>query len=210
MSLPGAAEGLETALSCPESPVIVNETSDNPGAGAPGDGTWLLAEMLRRNVAGTCFAHLADAEAVAAAHQAGEGARIRVRLGGKVDVRHGTPLDVEAEVVMNTRCRFITSSPMGKGGERDYGLSTRLRIGNVDVIVTELKSQLLDDEMLKLHGMPMGRYKVIAIKSSQHFRAFFETAAARIVTVDTPGISTFNFDNFAFTSSVKYFYPLTD
>ncbi|MBO1073730.1 M81 family metallopeptidase [Roseomonas marmotae] len=208
VSLPGAAEGLETALACPESPVIVNETSDNPGAGAPGDGTWLLAEMLRRNVAGTCFAHLADAEVVAAAHQAGEGARIRVRLGGKVDALHGAPLDVEAEVVMNTRCRFIASTPMGKGGERDYGLSTRLRIGNVDVIVTELKSQLLDDEMLKLHGMPMDRYKVIAIKSSQHFRAFFETAAARIVTVDTPGISTFNFDNFTFRTSVKYLYPL--
>lgn len=208
ISLPDAATGLELALTCPESPVIVNETSDNPGAGAPGDGTWLLAEMLRRNVAGTCFAHLADAEVVAAAHQAGEGARIKVLLGGKVDRLHGEPLDVEAEVVMNTRCRFIATTPMGKGGEKDYGLSTRLRIGNVDVIVTELKSQLLDDEMLKLHGMPMDRYKVIAIKSSQHFRAFFEKAAARIVTVDTPGVSTFDFSNFAFRSSVKYLYPL--
>ena len=209
IDLPGAAEGLETALSCPEAPVIVNESSYNPGAGAPGDGTWLLAELLRRNVPGTCFAHLADAEVVAAAHQAGEGARIAVSLGGKVDKLHGPPLKVEAEVVMNTRCRFIASTPMGKGGERDYGRSTRLRIGHVDVIVTELKSQLLDDEMLKLHDMPMDRYKVIAIKSSQHFRAFFETAAARIVTVDTPGISTFNFETFDFTTAVRYLYPIT-
>lgn len=51
--------------------------------------------------------------------------------------------------------------------------------------------------MLKLHDMPMRRYKVIAIKSSQHFRAFFEAAAAGIVTVDTPGISTFDFGTFA-------------
>ena len=109
---------------------------------------------------------------------------------------------------MNTRCRFIASTPMGKGGERDYGLSTRLRIGHVDVIVTELKSQLLDDEMLKLHGMPMDGYKVIAIKSSQHFRAFFETAAARIVTVDTPGISTFNFATFDFSTAARYLYPI--
>jgi len=208
VDLPGAAEGLELALSCPEAPVIVNETSDNPGAGAPGDGTWLLAELLRRNVPGTCFAHLADSAVVAAAHRAGEGARIAVSLGGKVDTLHGPPLEVEAEVVMNTRCRFIASTPMGKGGERDYGLSTRLRIGHVDVIVTELKSQLLDDEMLKLHGMPMDGYKVIAIKSSQHFRAFFETAAARIVTVDTPGISTFNFATFDFSTAARYLYPI--
>jgi microcystin degradation protein MlrC len=56
--------------------------------------------------------------------------------------------------------------------------------------------------------MPMSDYKVIAIKSSQHFRAFFEEAAARIVTVDTPGIATFNFGIFDFKSSVKYAYPL--
>ncbi|SEP29499.1 Microcystin degradation protein MlrC, contains DUF1485 domain [Methylobacterium sp. ap11] len=208
VALPGAAEGLELALSGPDAPVIVNETSDNPGAGAPGDGTGLLAELLHRNVEGTCFAHLADPEVVAIAHRAGEGAQIQVRLGGKVDRLHGDPLDVEAEVVLNTRCRFVASTPMGRGGERDYGLSTRLRIGKVDVIVTELKSQLLDDEMLTLHGMPMDRYKVIAIKSSQHFRAFFEAAAARIVTVDTPGISTFNFDKFLFKSSAKYAYPI--
>ena len=109
---------------------------------------------------------------------------------------------------MNTHCRFVASTPMGKGGARDLGRSTRLRIGNVDIIVTELKSQLLDDEMLKLHGMPMADYKVIAIKSSQHFRAFFETAAARIVTVDTPGIATFDFSNFDFKSAVRYLHPL--
>jgi microcystin degradation protein MlrC len=28
-------------MACPESPVIVNETSDNSGAGGPCDGTWL-------------------------------------------------------------------------------------------------------------------------------------------------------------------------
>lgn len=209
ITLASAADGFETALSCPESPVIVNETSDNPGAGAPGDGTWLLAEMLRRNVPRTCFAHLADAEVVAAAHAAGEGARIVTSLGGKRDALHGAPLQVDAEVVMNTQCRFVASTPMGKGGQRDLGRSTRLRIGNVDVIVTELKSQLLDDEMLKLHGMPMENYKVIAIKSSQHFRAFFETAAARIVTVDTPGIATFNFSTFDFKTPVKYLHPLS-
>lgn len=206
--LPGAAEGLDAALAGPEAPVIVNETSDNPGAGAPGDGTWLLAEMLKRDSEGTCFAHLADAEAVAAAHAAGEGACIEIALGGKVDALHGAPIPVQAEVVMATQCRFIASSPMGRGRMVDLGRSARLRIGKVDVIVTELKSQLLDDEMLKLHGMPMERYKVIAIKSSQHFRAFFEKAAARIVTVDTPGISTFDFSNFRFRSAARYQYPL--
>jgi microcystin degradation protein MlrC len=207
--LPGAAAGLDLALSAPAGPIIVNETSDNPGAGAPGDGTHLLAELLVRDVEGTCFAHIADAAAVGAAHAAGEGARIEVALGGKIDALHGPPLQVSAEVVKATRCRFVASGPMGTGATVDLGNSARLRIGKVDVIVTERKSQLLDDGMLRLHDMQMRRYKVIAIKSSQHFRAFFEAAAAGIVTVDTPGISTFDFGTFRFRSSARYQYPLS-
>ncbi|SIR03630.1 MULTISPECIES: M81 family metallopeptidase [unclassified Bosea (in: a-proteobacteria)] len=209
IDLPGAEEGLDIALGHDAEPVIVNETSDNPGAGAPGDGTGLLAAMIKRDAPRTCFVHMADAEVVAAAHKAGEGSTIAVALGGKADRLHGEPLSVEAKVVLNTRCRFVASSPMGKGGQRDLGLSTRLRIGNVDVVVTELKSQLLDDEMMKIHGMKMADYKVIAIKSSQHFRAFFEPVAARIVTVDTPGIATFKFERFDYKTATRYLFPLS-
>ncbi len=206
--LPGAAEGMDTALASPETPVLINETSDNPGAGAPGDGTHLLAEMLARNVPGTCFAHIADPAVVAAAHDAGQGARISVELGGKVDTLHGHALAVTAEVRLVTHCRFIASTPMGRGAQRDLGRSALLRIGQVDVIVTELKSQLLDDEMLKLHGIELAALRILAIKSSQHFRAFFEGAVAKIVTVDTPGIATFDFGAFTFRSPARYLYPL--
>ena len=208
--LPGAAEGIDRALAATKTPVLINETSDNPGAGAPGDGTHLLAELLARNVADTCFSHIADAAVVAAAHDAGQGAWITVELGGKVDALHGKPLPVTAEVRLVTQCRFVASTPMGRGGARDLGRSALLRIGQVDVIVTERKSQMLDDEMLKLHGIDLAACRIVAIKSSQHFRAFFEGAVAQIITVDTPGISTFDFTTFAFHSPARYLYPLTN
>ena len=47
ITLASAADGLETALSCPESPVIVNETSDNPGRRRT--GRWYL--VARGNAA---------------------------------------------------------------------------------------------------------------------------------------------------------------
>ena len=50
-----AESGLEQALAIGGRPIIINETSDNPGAGGPGDGTHLLRTLLYRNIPGSCF-----------------------------------------------------------------------------------------------------------------------------------------------------------
>lgn len=208
ISLPSVQEGLEVALASSEFPVVINETSDNPGAGTPGDGTYLLAEMLKTNADKTCFAHICDPEVVETAYQAGVGEVIRVNLGGKKDGLHGEPLPVSAKVLLLTDCVFTLSSPMWKGRVMNLGRSTRLLIGQVDVIVTSIKAQLMDDELLKLHGIDMYQYKVIGLKSSQHFRAFFQAAVPKIITVDSPGISTFDFSTFKYKSFAKEKYPL--
>ena len=47
-------EAMDQALSLvKDGYVVINEASDNPGGGAPGDGTHLLREMLKRNLPGT-------------------------------------------------------------------------------------------------------------------------------------------------------------
>jgi microcystin degradation protein MlrC len=201
---PGAEEGFKQALASPQKPVLINETSDNPGAGGPGDGTHLLKVMIEKNEPGTVFFHIADPETVAAAHAAGKGKEINIKLGGKTDTLHAAPLPVKATVVNNTVADYISSGPMGKGGRVFLGKSTLLRIGNVDVVVAERKAQALNVDMLTLHGLEMKNYRVLAIKSSHHYRGFFQTAVPKIVTVDTPGVATFDFSTFNFKSPIKY------
>ena len=72
-------------------PVVINETSDNSGGGAPGDSTHLLRAMLDAKVTNACFGFIFDPEVAAAAHRAGVGATIDVHLGGKHDDVHGEP-----------------------------------------------------------------------------------------------------------------------
>ena len=43
-----AEEAVAHALEFAEGPIIINESSDNPGGGTPGDGTHLLRELLKR------------------------------------------------------------------------------------------------------------------------------------------------------------------
>ncbi|MEL7208388.1 MAG: M81 family metallopeptidase, partial [Actinomycetota bacterium] len=76
-------------------PVAINETSDNPGGGTPGDGTHLLRALLDASPDGACFGFLFDPEAAAVAHAAGTGSEIEVTLGvGVLVAAIGQRLDV--------------------------------------------------------------------------------------------------------------------
>ncbi|MGA1103347.1 MAG: M81 family metallopeptidase, partial [Pseudomonadales bacterium] len=63
--IPGlsANEALEQALNASsEGLAVINETSDNPGGGSPGDGTHLLKAMLEADEPATCFGFIVDPE----------------------------------------------------------------------------------------------------------------------------------------------------
>jgi microcystin degradation protein MlrC len=205
---PGPADAVRQALASDARPVVINETSDNPGGGAPGDGTYLLRALLETDAPETCFGFIWDRETAAASHRAGTGATIRVRLGGKTDGLHGTPIEADAYVKALTDGRFIRQSPMGRGARVDLGPMARLGIGNVDVLVSSVRQQTLDAEVFLLHGIDVARYRVVALKSSQHFRAGFEPIAARIITADSPGLTTLDLTTFPYRRVARPVWPL--
>ncbi len=170
-------------------PVVINETNDNPGGGAPGDATHLLRAMLDAELERACFAFVNDAEVAAQAVRAGVGASIEIKLGGKHDALHGEPIAARAYVKAITDGRF-TLHAMLEGTSLDLGPSVRLRIDAIDVMVTSRPFQTIDDSIFVLHGIDVRKYDIVGLKSSQHFRAGFGALAGAIVTSDAPGLTT--------------------
>jgi microcystin degradation protein MlrC len=206
--LPSPAEAIEQALNTDGRPVVIAEVSDNSGGGAPADGTHLLRAMLEADLHDACFGFLCDPEVAAQAHAAGTGATIDIRLGAKTDQLHGTPIETSAYVKCLTDGRFILQTPMGRGALVDRGPMARLVIGGVDVIVSTTRSQTLDPEVFLLHGIDVTRYKIVALKSQQHFRAGFEPVAARIIRTDPPGATASNLHSFTFERAPRPIWPL--
>ncbi len=182
-------QALERALSVEGGPVVINETSDNPGGGTPGDGTHLLRAMLEARLENACFGCICDPAAAEAAHRAGVGATLDVELGGRYDELHGAPLPVRAYVKSLTDGRFVWQAMM-TGVRANLGKMARLQVGGIDVLVSSGRTQTFDDEMFRLHGIDVRRYKIVALKSSNHFRAGFQQLARAIVTADPPGLTT--------------------
>lgn len=207
-SLPSAEEAIAQALAATELPVVVAEVSDNPGGGAPGSGTHLLRALLAANEENTAFGFVWDPATAAQAHAAGVGATIPVKLGGFWDELHGPPIEADAYVKSLTDGRFPLTNPMGAGRIVDLGKMARLVIGNVDVIVSSERSQTLDPGPFLLHGIDVSSYRILAIKSQQHFRGGFTNIAGTIIRADTPGLTTSNLSLLPFKRIRRPIWPL--
>ncbi|MGE0315251.1 MAG: M81 family metallopeptidase [Lautropia sp.] len=169
-------------------PIVLADTQDNPGAGGTGDTVWLLDALVRHAVDGAVVASIADAASAKAAHAAGLGATIDVEIGAKSGLPSHTPLRVRARVERLTDGSFTGTGPMAYGRPQRLGPTALLAIGGVRVIVASRKTQALDQSLLRHVGIEPAQARVIALKSSVHFRADFEPIAERVLVVAAPGL----------------------
>ncbi len=182
-----AAEGVKRAIGSRDAkgPVVLADTQDNPGGGGHGDTTGLLAELIRQDAQGAVLAPMNDAESAAACHAAGEGATVELDLGGKSD---GAPLRVTALVEKLSDGRFTLTGPMGKGNPADLGPSALIRVApGVRVVLVTRKMQAHDQALFRFMGVEPAEQKIVAVKSSVHFRADFQPIASEVIVVTSPG-----------------------
>jgi len=188
--------------------ILFADGSDNPGGGAPCDGTVALRALIDAGFPGAAVGVLCDPETAAQAHAAGVGATIPVRLGAKTDDRHGTP--VEADAYVRTLCdgRFTYQGQMLHAVADCLGPVATLEIGGVTVVVSTHRRQCLDAQMLRIAGVEPTSCRLIVLKSAVHFRAHLGPLAGHIFDADTPGVHRPDFACFNYRNLRRPVYPL--
>lgn len=188
--------------------VIYADGSDNPGGGAPCDGTVILRALIEADFQGAVVGVLYDPETALQAHQAGVGQTIAARIGGKTDDQHGAPLETSAYIRALCDGRFIYHGPMRRGLPGEFGLMALLVIGGVEVVVASRRQQLLDTEMIRIVGVTPEHRRLLVVKSAVHFRAEVGPLASHIFDADTPGIHRPDFNAFKYQHVRRPIYPL--
>jgi microcystin degradation protein MlrC len=191
-------------------PVVLADIADNTGGGAAGDTTELLRELLRVGARGTTVACLWDPDSVRACLQAGVGATITLSVGGKIDPRHGAPLRVTGRVRTLSDGRFVHKGPMFRGLEGRLGPTAVLDVEDVKIILISGRWQTLDPEMIRFVGIDPAGERILAVKSTIHYRAAFEPIAHAIIEVDAPGLSSSNLTRFSFKHVRRPIFPLDE
>lgn len=189
-------------------PVVLSESADNTGGGGPGDSTWLLRGLVEAGADLVAYLTVVDPEAVAAACAAGEGATIRVALGGKSGPLAGPPLPVEARVLRLTDGRFAIEGPSWRGMRCDLGRTALLGVGELRIVTSEQPGWTIDPSIFRHVGLDPLAAQILHTKSPTAFRAAYEPIAREILLVDTPGYTASNFATLPFTRISRPLFPL--
>lgn len=187
-------DGLDHALSLPVTgkPVVVADMSDNAGGGAPGDSTFVLRALLERGVENAGLGPIWDPIAVQLAFSAGVGAALTLRLGGKMGPTSGDPIDLTVQVKGLVR-DLVQHWPQGDGhAEVHCGESALLHCGGIDVSVISIRHQAFGTELFTAFGIDPTTYRLLVVKSINHFNAAYGPIASEIVYTSPPGALTFD------------------
>lgn len=174
---PMPAEAVEQtieALVNEATPIVLGDYSDRPG-----DATWILKELIDKNVQGVYYAALRDENALQKLKESGakRGDAFDMELGGYTGEQAGSPVRVTGTV------RYF-----GEGFGHDEIALVEFGERNLLAIVpTYVQVRTLGP--LDIDGIDPNDYDVFVVKSRVHFRrGFDETGYAKtIIVVDAPG-----------------------
>lgn len=208
-TLPEPAAAVRMALECDPAggPVVLADVADNVGGGSPGDGTVLLAELLRQEAKGALVL-IADPEAVHACLQAGVRETVTVAVGGKVDRMHGEPVTVTGRVRALTDGVFRNRGPMRDRLVDDQGRTAVLDVDGLTLVLTERKLPMWNLQQLRSCGIEPTEQRIIVCKGAIAHRAAYAPIAQQLIEVETPGCCSGDVRRFDYQQIRRPLYPI--
>lgn len=197
---------LDQAVAESKGPVVLADVSDNAGGGAPSDTTWFLQAVLERGLKDVALGIFWDPIALRLCVEAGEGAHVSIRVGGKVGPDSGQPVDLD--VVVHRIARDKTQS-IG-GSTMSLGTIAWAEADGVHLLINDLRTQVFHPNAFTSLGLDLSAMKIVIVKSTQHFYVGFEPIASRVIHTTTPGPMSVDFASIPYRNRDGNFWPKVD
>jgi microcystin degradation protein MlrC len=207
--LPDAAAAVRAALATDRVPVVLVDTGDNVGGGSAGDGTIILAEMLRQGATDGVVCLFAP-DAVRECVAAGVGSIVRLTMGGEVDQLHGEPVEISGRVRVLHDGNYVESE-VRHGGKRmnHMGMTALVELDCRNLLVlNSLRHPPFSLGPLTCLGIEPRRQRILVVKAAIAYKAAYLPVARSVIEVDTPGLTAVNPHRFNFRSIRRPLYPL--
>jgi microcystin degradation protein MlrC len=207
--LPDAATAVAQALRETRTPVVLVDTGDNVGGGSAGDGTIILAEMLRQGATDGVVCLYAPHEVQECA-AAGIGHEVRLQVGGKVDRLHGHPVPIAGGVRLLHDGTY-NELAVRHGGKRTnhMGLTALVELPDRNLLVlTSQRHPPFSLGQLTCVGIRPEAQRLLVVKAAIAYKAAYSPIAGTIIEVDTPGLTAVNPQRFTYHHIRRPMYPL--
>ena len=205
-------ESIARAKAMGEGPVLLIDHADNCASGGTQDTVAVLREALRQGLKDMAVFAICDPQAVDEMARAGVGARLTLKLGGKIDMpsigAKGEPLEITGTVRALTDGQYLVTGPMATGTHAYMGRAAVLHVDGIDVAVIERNHEPFDLGCLRSLGIEPTARRYVMLKSRIHYRAGFKPIAKAIVECDGDGVTTSDYGRFGFSKVERPAYPL--
>jgi microcystin degradation protein MlrC len=208
-SFPSIEETINKILTDREQrPYVLGDIGDRVVAGAPGDSPALLRYLLEKKLSLRAAIPITDPEAVEEARNAGVGATITVKVGGRFTPAF-EPVEVTGKVIHLGGTDEITlEDSFNTFAVGSLGRTAVLQIDKILLLLMSRSGIVMFPHSYTSQGIDISELDFVVAKSGYHFKIFFEGIATPLC-VDTPGLTVFRPEEFPFTRG-RPFYPLDD
>jgi microcystin degradation protein MlrC len=202
---PGIDASLDEALAFDGAPVVLADGADNPGGGAASDATFILRRLVERGIRNAAIGPMWDPIAVRIAFDAGVGARLPMRIGGKISPLSGDPLDLDCTVKALQRDLVMTGL---SNTPTLMGDSALVEANGIEIVLITLRNQAMGTDLFTQLGCDLAAKKIIVVKSSQHFYASFSKVAKHVIYAGAPGAVTLDLTTLPYRKVRRPKWPL--
>jgi microcystin degradation protein MlrC len=209
-------EALETALlrakEMTGGPVMLLDHYDNCASGGTMDTMAVLGGILDAGLEDVAAFAVFDPQAVEQMKRAGIGARVTLRLGGKLDMPalglKGKPRMVTGNVRRIINGIYRNEGPMARGEIADMGAAAVLDTGNVEIAVISRHVEPHDIAAFRALGIDPAGKRYVMLKSRVHWRAGLGPMARAVVECAGEGVCTSDYSQLNFRRVRRPVYPL--
>ena len=196
---------IEEARKVGDKPLLLADTSDQVGSGAPGDTTHVLRALIEAGIRNAAVVPIWDPLAVDICFQVGVGTKLVLRIGGKLEPQSGPPLDAEAEVL------FLKRDAVQRQLETEYvslGDIAVVRVEGIEVMLTTTRANVFSPSIFEWHGICLADKQVVSIKNLYKHRDVFAPLTRDQLFVATPGTSNPDWKSLRFVRLPRPIWPL--
>ncbi|ESY46598.1 hypothetical protein X744_29960 [Mesorhizobium sp. LNJC372A00] len=177
-------DGINAALQFDGAPVVIADSRDNAGGGATSDNTTILRYLIEHQIENVALGPLWDPVAVRICFKAGEGAKLPLRMGGKIGPVSGMPIDATVSVVgLKRDCWQFSGATRTALGD-----CAAVQIGGVEVVLTSERTQALGLELFSNVGIDPLSKKILVVKSSLAFMVDYGPIAKKVLFLNSDGL----------------------
>ena len=193
-------------------PVGLLDMGDNLGGGAPGD-SMLLPAIFEKCGKYRVLLPVPDPESYEAARKAGVGARIRLKIGGKLPMTPAPPLETEVTVVSFHDGIYKETEPR-HGGKTGGNLGPTAIVktdGGLTIALTSRRAGMSGSPApYRACGIEPKDYDVIILRGVHAPVGGYADICPTLIRVNTPGVTSADMSTFTYHHRRRPLFPFEE